>query len=62
VGPGLTEAGRDLVRACNERGVLLDLAHLNERGFFDVAELSAAPLVVSPRRALARSHAAQPHG
>ncbi|MGZ8715694.1 MAG: dipeptidase [Gaiellaceae bacterium] len=47
VGPGLTDAGRDLVRACNERGVMLDLAHLNERGFFDVAALSDAPLVVS---------------
>jgi membrane dipeptidase len=46
-GPGLTDAGRDLVRECNERGILLDLAHLNERGFFDVAELSDAPLVVS---------------
>jgi len=47
VGPGLTDAGRGLVRACNERGVMLDLAHLNERGFFDVAALSDAPLVVS---------------
>ena len=47
VGPGLTHEGRELVRACNERGVMLDLAHLNERGFFDVAELSTAPLVVS---------------
>lgn len=47
VGPGLTPAGRSLVRACNERGVMLDLAHLNERGFFDVAALSDAPLVVS---------------
>jgi membrane dipeptidase len=47
VGPGLTDAGRDLVRACNEGGVMLDLAHLNERGFFDVAALSEAPLVVS---------------
>jgi membrane dipeptidase len=46
-GPGLTEAGRELVRACNERGVMLDLAHLNERGFFDVAALTDAPLVVT---------------
>jgi membrane dipeptidase len=46
-GPGLTDAGRELVRACNERGVLVDLAHLNERGFFDVAALSEAPLVVT---------------
>jgi membrane dipeptidase len=47
VGPGLTDAGRELVLACNERGVMLDLAHLNERGLFDVAALSSAPLVVS---------------
>lgn len=46
-GPGLTEAGRDLVRACNRLGVLLDLSHLNERGFWDVAALSTAPLVVT---------------
>jgi membrane dipeptidase len=46
-GPGLTDAGRELVRACNERGVLVDLAHLNEGAFFDVASLSEAPLVVT---------------
>ncbi|HEX6121629.1 MAG TPA: membrane dipeptidase, partial [Ktedonobacterales bacterium] len=46
-GPGLTEAGKALVRACNALGVLLDLAHLNERGFWDVAALSSAPLVVT---------------
>jgi membrane dipeptidase len=46
-GPGLTDAGRELVRACNERGVLVDLAHLNQRGFFEVAGLSDAPLVVT---------------
>jgi membrane dipeptidase len=47
VGPGLTDAGRALVRACNDLGLVLDLAHLNERGFFEAAELSGAPLVVS---------------
>ncbi|USZ67781.1 dipeptidase [Halorussus salilacus] len=46
-GPGLTDAGRDLVRACNDRGILVDLAHLNAAGFRDVAEISSAPLVVS---------------
>ena len=46
-GPGLTEAGSDLVRECNRLGVVIDLAHLNERGFWDAAELSDAPLVVS---------------
>ena len=46
-GPGLTEAGKALVRACNELGVLIDLSHLNEQGFWDVAQLSAAPLVAT---------------
>ncbi|WP_336361118.1 dipeptidase [Haladaptatus sp. ZSTT2] len=52
-GPGLTDAGRDLVRACNDRGIVLDLAHLNEAGFFDVAALSDDPLVVSHTGAFA---------
>lgn len=47
VGPGLTAPGRKLVRACNERGILPDLAHLNERGFWDVVDISNAPLVLS---------------
>jgi membrane dipeptidase len=46
-GPGLTEAGRELVRECNRLGVLVDLSHLNERGFWDVAGLSGAPLVAT---------------
>lgn len=46
-GPGLTDAGRTLVRACNELGILIDLAHLNEKGFWDVAALSTAPLVAT---------------
>ena len=46
-GPGLTDAGKTLVRACNELRVVIDLSHLNERGFWDVARLSTAPLVAS---------------
>jgi membrane dipeptidase len=46
-GPGLTAAGRELVRACNELGVMLDVAHLNEAGFNDVARLSSAPVVAT---------------
>jgi membrane dipeptidase len=46
-GPGLTDAGKALVRACNELGILVDLAHLNEKGFWDIAGLSTAPLVAS---------------
>jgi membrane dipeptidase len=46
-GPGLTEDGRELVRACNRLGILVDLSHLNLRGFMDVVGLSDAPLVAS---------------
>src|SRR5579872_3908733 len=46
-GPGLTDLGKDLVRACNRLGIMIDVSHLNERGFWDVAELSDAPLVAT---------------
>jgi membrane dipeptidase len=47
IGPGLTPAGRRLVSRCAELGVMIDLAHLNEAGFWDVARLEAGPLVCS---------------
>jgi membrane dipeptidase len=46
-GPGLTEAGFDLVRACNRLGILIDLAHITEKGFWDVAKTSDQPLIAS---------------
>jgi membrane dipeptidase len=46
-GPGLTDAGKQLVRACNRLGIMIDLSHLNEQGFWDVAKLSDAPLVAT---------------
>jgi membrane dipeptidase len=46
-GPGLTDAGRALVRACNELGILVDCSHLNEAGFWDVVSLSDAPVVAT---------------
>ena len=47
IGPGLTDAGKRLVTYCNQRGIMLDLSHLNEAGFWDVAKLSSAPLVAT---------------
>jgi membrane dipeptidase len=47
IGPGLTDAGRRLVRECNALRILIDLSHLNAAGFDDVARLSQAPLVAS---------------
>lgn len=52
-GPGLTQAGRELVRACNSLRIMIDVSHLNERGFWDVADLTDAPLVASHSNAYA---------
>ena len=46
-GPGLTDLGKELVRECNRLGIMIDLSHLNEAGFWDVAALSQAPLVAT---------------
>lgn len=46
-GDGLTPAGRDLVAECNALRIMIDLSHLNEKGFDDVARLSDSPLVAS---------------
>ncbi|MDG4888604.1 dipeptidase [Mesorhizobium sp. WSM4887] len=46
-GPGLTDAGKALVKACNRLRIMIDLSHLNEKGFRDVAALSDAPLVAT---------------
>jgi membrane dipeptidase len=46
-GPGLTGAGFRLVRRCAERGIAVDLSHLNAAGFWDVARLDGAPLIAS---------------
>ena len=52
-GEGLTDAGRDLIRYCNERRILIDLSHLNEKGFWEVAKISTAPLVATHSNAYA---------
>jgi membrane dipeptidase len=46
-GLGLTRAGRQLIERCAELGILIDLSHLNEAGFWDIARLQAGPLVAS---------------
>jgi membrane dipeptidase len=56
-GPGLTDRGRELVRLCNAKRIMLDLSHLNEAGFWEAARLSDAPLVATHSNA----HALTPH-
>ena len=56
-GDGLTDQGLRLVKRCNELRIMLDLSHLNEKGFWDVARHSDAPLVATHSNA----HALCPH-
>ena len=46
-GPGLSADGVALVRECEALGILVDLSHLNEAGFWDVARVSHRPLVAT---------------
>ncbi|MDQ0456155.1 dipeptidase [Rhizobium paknamense] len=46
-GPGLTPLGFELIKACNRLGILVDLAHITEKGFWDVARTSDQPLIAS---------------
>jgi membrane dipeptidase len=59
IGPGLTRAGTRLVRRCAELGIAVDLSHLNEAGFWDVARLELAPLIASHSAAHALSPASR---
>ena len=56
-GDGLTDADKELVKACNRLKIQIDLSHLNEKGFRDVAKLSDAPLVATHSNA----HSVCPH-
>jgi membrane dipeptidase len=58
-GPGLTAAGRALVRRCAELGILVDLSHLNEKGFWDIARMEPGPLVATHSGAHALSAASR---
>lgn len=53
IGPGLTEAGKALVRECHQLKIMVDLSHLNARGVEDVARITDAPLVASHSNAWA---------
>ncbi|MDO9416099.1 dipeptidase [Pararhizobium sp.] len=56
-GPGLTDAGKALVKACNQLGIMVDLSHLNANGFRDVEAITHKPLVATHSNV----HAICPH-
>ncbi len=44
---GLTEFGASVVEECNKLGILVDVSHLTDPGFWDVLEVSKDPVIAS---------------
>lgn len=44
---GLTDFGREVITATNQLGIVVDLAHANDRTFYDALEASSKPCIFS---------------
>jgi membrane dipeptidase len=44
---GLTDFGRELVREMNKIGMMVDISHVSDKTFYDVIEVSRAPVIAS---------------
>jgi len=44
---GLTAFGKDVIKEMNRLGIIVDVSHLNERGFWDVIDICEKPLIAS---------------
>jgi membrane dipeptidase len=58
-GDGLTKAGKTLVKTCNDLGIMVDLSHITEKGFWDVYAVSNKPLVATHSNVYALSNSAR---
>ena len=50
---GLTDKGREFVIAAQKMGVVLDMSHLSEAGFWDVLEIAEKPVLAGHSNSLA---------
>jgi membrane dipeptidase len=46
-GGGFTDRGRELIAACDELGIVLDVSHLSDRGVRELAAASPRPFIAS---------------
>lgn len=44
---GLTSFGKDAIERMNQLGMIIDVSHLSDGGFYDVAKISSKPFVAS---------------
>jgi len=46
-GGGLTELGREYVREAQRVGILVDVSHISDQGFWDIMEITEKPVIAS---------------
>ena len=46
-GGGLTDLGREYVREAQRLGMLVDVSHISDRGFWDIMDITNAPIVAT---------------
>ncbi len=44
---GLSEFGKQVVAECNRLGIMVDVSHISDKSFFDVIQVSKAPVIAS---------------
>jgi membrane dipeptidase len=44
---GLSDFGREVVAECNRLGIMVDISHTSDKTFFDVLEVTKAPIIAS---------------
>lgn len=44
---GLSDKGREYVREAQRLGMLVDVSHISDKGFWDIMEISSAPVIAS---------------
>lgn len=46
-GEGLTETGKEYVQEAQRLGMLVDVSHISDKAFWDIMEITAAPIIAS---------------
>lgn len=46
-GGGLTDLGREYVREAQRLGILVDVSHISDEGFWDIMDITQAPVIAS---------------
>lgn len=50
---GLKDFGREVVHTMNELGMIIDVSHISDGGFYDIAEISRKPIIATHSNARA---------